>query len=184
MPKSEVREENETTEVGKATKYCLYSAWERKLLRAHPSPSVSRLCPSTLRLHGFRHSVQSKHLFATGRGGWQHRGNSTHLRSSQWSPRPPCSSWQPGLCGQICWHSGTTCRRRFRLPSGSSFWAVAGPGWWSSVWQREWDEMPRKTLISQPPTPEHLGYGPTSHGWVLNHQHREQRCIPDCVLLH
>lgn len=125
-----------------------YSVWERKLLRASsaPSPPSSSFCPSTLGLHCSRRSLKSKHqhvqaggvasALSSQGGGWWHRINLTHLQSSQWSPRPPCSSWQPDLCGQICWHSGMTCRRQFPLPSGSSFWGGAGPGWWSSV--AEW----------------------------------------------
>ncbi len=119
----------------------------------------------------------------SGFSSWWHRINLTYLQSSQWSPRLPCSSWQPDLCGQICWHLGTTCRRRFPRPSGSSFWAEAGPGWWSSVAEREgirWEgNKQRETLFNQcschlfmlPKTPD-AGYmwgmdavWKCAHGW-------------------
>lgn len=62
MPKSE--EEKWKQRLGKPLNIA-YSVWERKLLRAHPFPypPPSSFCPSTLRLHCFRHSLKSKHLF-------------------------------------------------------------------------------------------------------------------------
>lgn len=144
------------TEVGEATKYHSFCVGEGAPESSSiPSPPPSP-CPSTLRLHCLRHSLKSKHLFFPGpvewvqhwatRGGWRHHINLTYLQSSQWSPQLPCSSWQPNLCGQICWHLGTTCRRQFPLPSGSSFWAGVGPGLWHSGESTEHE----KTLFSQP----------------------------------
>ena len=44
----------------------------------------------------------------------------SYLRSWRCSPRPPCSSWLPDLCGQTSWRWGRPCRLQFLLPSGSS----------------------------------------------------------------
>ena len=119
-------------EVGVATKHRSLCVGEEEATQSPsvPSPPPS-LCPSTLRHRCLRHSLKIQTLIFQGPVEWvqlratgdgsRHRINSTYLQSSQWSPQLPCSSWQPDLCGQICWHLGTTCRRRFPPPSGSSF---------------------------------------------------------------
>lgn len=76
--------------------------------------------------------------------------NSTYLRSSQWSPRRPCSSEPPDLGEQICWRLGRPCRLRFPLPSVSSFSEVAGPGWWSSGRKKEKGKMPKVIFYITP----------------------------------
>lgn len=50
------------TEVGKATKYCLFCVGEEASQSSSaPSPPSSSFCPSTLGLHCSRHSLKSKH---------------------------------------------------------------------------------------------------------------------------
>lgn len=51
-----------------------------------------------------------------------------HLQFWQWSLRPPCSSWRPGLGGQTCLRWGMPCHRKSRRPSESSSSVVGGPG--------------------------------------------------------
>lgn len=182
---AKIWKKREKTEVGKAFKYHLFCVREAAPESSSiPSPSPS-LCPSTLKYSASGAHWNPSSYFSSPvqrwatRGSCRHTINLTYLRSSQWSPQLPCSFWQPGLCGQICWHLGTTCRRQFPLPSGSSFWAGVGPGWW-----RSGDN--EKTRYSQPHrwTVATAGHYKVRYGCYVKSEARENKCGQNvCVWL-